>query len=141
MKWVSTLVKIRKDNLDKIERELIKLNYQISKESEKLYKLKEEMKNFSLPFCASGGYLQQYRLQKSYAREVYLNQQNIVDNLYHHQQMLQEKLKEANMEYEQANYINAQYLKEQIKKSKHKEQIFTDELSSQQFYLKNRGKR
>jgi len=134
MKWIDTLIKLRKDSVEAHKRELIKVQSVFNEQEKKMQYLQEEFRNIAISKASNGAMLQQFSLQRSYSMRAIKEQQNLISNLARQLQNSKEALLEANKELEQAKYMKADYLKKQLNRAKQIEQKRLDELASQRFY-------
>jgi len=134
MKWIDTLIKLRKDSVEARKRELIRVQSIYNEQIKKMQYLQEEFRSITIPKASNGAMLQQFSLQRSYSMRAIKEQHNLISNLEQQLQNLKEALLEANKELEQAKYIKADYVKKQLHRAKQIEQKRLDELASQRFY-------
>lgn len=135
MKWIDTLIKLRKDSVDLRERELMKVQSNYNEQEKILHNLHNEFLAIKMPQISSGGMLRQFSLQRDYSMRAIKEQQILLQNLKQYLQSLRESLLQANKELEQAKYIKADFVKKELHKMKQKEQKILDELASQRFYI------
>jgi|GEM_PF-3543735 len=134
MKWIDTLIKLRKDSVEARKRELIQVQSIYNEQIKKMQYLQEEFRNIAIPKANNGAMLQQFSLQRSYSMRAIKEQQNLISNLEQQLRNLKEALLEANKELEQVEYIKADYVKKKLHRAKQIEQKRLDELASQRFY-------
>lgn len=137
MKWIETLLQLRKDSADSIEKELVQAQAVLNSEQSILWQLKKEFDSIVLPKQSTGMVMQQITLQRNYHAKSLQMQMEKVQRIGKKVKILQESLLEANKEYEQAKYIKADYVKKQMQAQKKQEQKRIDELASQRFYLEH----
>ena len=135
MKWIDTLIKLRKESVDAFEKELMKVQSIYNAEEKKMQLLQEQLRGIKMPQASSGARLKQFSLQRNYANQAIKEQNILLENISEHLQSVRESLLEANKELEQAKFIKADYVKKELYKAKQKEQKMLDELASQKFYL------
>lgn len=138
MKWIDTLIKLRKDSVDSIERELVKVQANLNAQETILKSLIGDFQSIVMPTQSTGAVLKQFSIQREYATQAIKAQEIYVQNLIVVVQDYQNRLLEANKELEQAKYIKADYVKKELFKAKQKEQKVIDELASQRFYENNK---
>jgi flagellar export protein FliJ len=141
VKWIDTLIKLRKDSVEGIERELVKLQSNINIQNITLVRLNGEFRSVEIPQQANGAMLQQISMQRSFAMSAIKEQEMLLQKLEKKAQELTDRLLEANKELEQAKYIKADYVQKAMQKAKQKEQKIVDELASQRFFIKRQGVR
>jgi len=139
VKWIDTLIKLRKDSVEGIERELVKLQSTINIQTIALARLNSDFRSVEIPQQANGAMLQQISMQRSFAMSAIKEQELLLQKLQKKAQELTDRLLEANKELEQAKYIKADYVQKAMQQAKQKEQKVVDELASQRFFIKHRG--
>ncbi len=138
MKWIETLVKIRKESVDSLEREVALHNARLSRAQSVLSTLREDYRHIQIPQSSNGAMLGQVSLQRKFAQNAIKEQEQKLFALQQKLAHAKEALQEANKELEQAKFIEADHVKKELQQQKRREQRFLDEISSQRFYINQR---
>ncbi|EDM23189.1 flagellar export protein FliJ [Caminibacter mediatlanticus] len=124
-----SVVKIKKQKVDKIERNIQKINSSIKMLQMKIEELRKSFNSLSLPSSGNFATLQQISLQKNtFLSEIksYENQIKILEN---RKSELIKELKKANIEYEKMKYLQNEEIKKKIKNIRLKESKEMDEIA------------
>ncbi|QCT93929.1 hypothetical protein FE773_01650 [Caminibacter mediatlanticus TB-2] len=124
-----SVVKIKKQKVDKIERNIQKINSSIKMLKMKIEELRKSFNSLSLPSSGNFATLQQISLQKNtFLSEIksYENQIKILEN---RKSELIKELKKANIEYEKMKYLQNEEIKKKIKNIRLKESKEMDEIA------------
>ncbi|MGM0532925.1 MAG: flagellar export protein FliJ [Campylobacterota bacterium] len=135
MQWLETLLKLRKDTLQSIEKELSLLQSEKNRQESNYNRLRQDALALQLPQKSSGAMISWISMQKRYATQALQAQQQKLAQVHKRIEQTKQRYLEANQEYEQAKYLKADYVKKRAYVQKQKDQKFLDELSSQRFYL------
>ncbi len=124
-----SIVKIKKNELKKTENDLIKVNSAIQLINEKINELQIKFNSFSLPDKGSFKEIYQIKSVQSALRGEIENYKNQLNMLNKRKELIFQKYKDANIEYEKMKYLQTMEIKKQIKKQKQKENIQMDEIA------------
>ena len=138
MKWIDTLVQLRKEKVDSIEKDLMNLQSMQTSAQATLSRYIQDFNEIVMPQASNGAMLQQLTMQRGFATAAIKEQKEQLRVIDEKLEAMQNVLLEANKELEQAKYIKADYVKKELYKAKQKEQKRLDELASQRFYLTHR---
>jgi len=128
------LVKLRKQQFEQTEQDLMSANALVLKLEQEKLKLQQESSDIVLPATGQGGQLVALMAQKEAMKnaiEVCKTQIKAAKQAKQEKEML---LKRANVAYEQAKAIEAYYVKKEIEKKKRDIQNSLDEIASQRFW-------
>jgi flagellar biosynthesis chaperone FliJ len=125
----STVVKVKKQVVEKIERDIQKINSSILKVKQQM----EEIQNilFSLTPPQNGNFFlfSQIKTQQNMLRIEIEKLNNQILFLENRKNELMNELKKSNIEYEKMKYLETQEIKKLLKKAKLKESKEMDELA------------
>ena len=124
-----SIVKVKKNEVEKIERNINKLNSSIKMLEDKIITLNNKLSSFTFPKNGNFSEFNQYKiLQNSLIEEIenFKNQLNILNN---RKKELFQEYKKANIEYEKMKYLQNEEIKRVLKKKKKKEQLEMDEIA------------
>ena len=124
-----SIVKIKKNEIEKIERNIQKINASIRMLEDKILALNNKLSSFSFPKNGSFSEFNQYKMMQSSLIEEINNLKNQILILENRKKELLEEYKKANIEYEKMKYLQAEEIKKRLKKQKQKEQIEMDEIA------------
>ena len=124
-----SIVKIKKNELKKTENDLIKVNSAIQLINEKINELQIKFNSFSLPDKGSFKEIYQIKSVQSALRGEIENYKNQLNMLNKRKELIFQKYKDANIEYEKMKYLQTMEIKKQLKKQKQKENIQMDEIA------------
>jgi len=123
------IVKIRKQEVDKIKRDIQKINSALKEIENKVLKLKKELFSFSLPKSGSFSQIIQSREIQNAIKNEIDNLSSQINMLNSRKKALLEELKKAEIEYEKMKYLQAQEIKKMIKRQRLKEAKEIDEIA------------
>jgi flagellar export protein FliJ len=124
-----SIVKLKKSKVDELNNELAKLNNQILKAKEELDILENELKSFEYPKNGNFGLISQFKmLQNAKINEINQKKEQI-QFLNNQKNILVQRVKEANLEYEKMKYLQAKEIEKIVKKIKQKEAKEMDEIA------------
>lgn len=124
-----SIVKIKKNELKKIEKDLIKVNNAIKLISNKIRELQIKFNSFSFPDKGNFKEIYQIKSMQSAIRDEIENYKNQLNMLNERKDLLSAKYKDANIDYEKMRYLQTTEIKKQLKKQKQKENIQMDEIA------------
>ena len=124
-----SVVKVKKQAVDNIERNIQKVNASINELKYKIKELNETLLSFSLPKEGSFALLNQIKHQQHILREEIEKLKNQIIILENRKKELLNELKKANIEYEKMKYLQAEEIKKIIKEKKLKEARDMDEIA------------
>ena len=124
-----SLVKLKKLKVDEKERELTKLNNQISVAYEELQNIKKEIENFEYPKEGNFALITQYKMIQNAFFNQLKEKEEFINFLKMEKENLQLQLKELNLEYEKMKYLQGEEIKKYVKKLKEKEAKDMDEIA------------
>lgn len=124
-----SIVKIKKNELKKIEKDLIKVNNAIKLISNKIRELQIKFNAFSIPDKGSFKEIYQIKSMQSAIRDEIENYKSQLNMLNERKDLLSAKYKDANIDYEKMKYLQTEEIKKQLKKQKQKENIQMDEIA------------
>lgn len=132
-----SILKIKKNILDKVEQELIKINNAISiKESEISY-LKEQLHAMKAPNVSVYRELLAFKDATFAHQEEIIQEQNMLEMMYASKIDINKRYKEAMIEYEKINYLHLEELKLKLDRLNKEEQKFIDEVGGILYHLKD----
>ena len=124
-----SIVKIKKNEVEKIERNIQKINSSIAMLNHKIEELKNRLSSFSYPHSGNFSQFNQYKIMQNTLIEEIVGFENQVKILEGRKKDLLEEYKKANIEYEKMKYLQTEEIKKILKKLKQKEQIEMDEIA------------
>ena len=124
-----SLVKLKKLKVEEKERELTKLNNQISIAYEELQNIKKEIENFEYPKEGNFALITQFKMIQNAFFNQLKEKEEFINSLKIEKENLQLQLKELNLEYEKMKYLQGEEIKKYIKKLKEKEAKDMDEIA------------
>ena len=124
-----SIVKIKKNEIEKIERNIQKINSSINMLKEKIEDLNKKLSSFSFPKHGSFSEFNQYKMLENALIEEINNLKNQITILENRKKEILEEYKKAHIEYEKMKYLQSEEIKKILKKQKQKEQIDMDEIA------------
>ncbi len=124
-----SLVKLKKLKVDEKERELTKLNNQLSIVYDELQTIKKEIENFEYPKEGNFALITQFKMMQNAIFNQLKEKEEFINFLEQQKQNLQFQLKELNLEYEKMKYLQGEEIKKYVKKLKEKEAKEMDEIA------------
>ena len=124
-----SVVKIKKQKVDKIERNIQKINSSIKMLQMKIEELRKSFNSLSLPSSGNFATLQQISLQKNIFLSEIKSYENQIKILENRKSELIKELKKANIEYEKMKYLQNEEIKKKIKNIRLKESKEMDEIA------------
>jgi flagellar export protein FliJ len=124
-----SIVKLKKSKVNELENELAKLNNKILIVTNELHLLQNELKSFEYPKNGSFGLITQFKmLQNAKINEINQKKEQI-KFLENQKNILLQRLKEANLEFEKMKYLQAKEIEKIVKKIKKAEEKHMDEIA------------
>jgi len=124
-----SVVKLRKNEIEKVQRDLQKLNGSIKNLQNKIENLYTKFSSFSIPQNGSFKEFQQIKTLQDAIKMEIDNLKNQIITLENRKQELLEEYKKANIEYEKIKYLQKLEIEKQKKKLKQKESLQMDEIA------------
>ena len=124
-----SLVKLKKLKVDEKERELIKLNNQISQAYEEMFKIQNEIDSFEYPKEGNFSLITQFKIMQNALFNQLKEKQEYIIFLENQKEILSNQLKELSLEYEKMKYLQGQEIKKYLEKLKHKEAKEMDDIA------------
>jgi len=124
-----SIVKIKKNELKKIENDLIKVNSAINLINEKIEELNKNLSLMSLPKAGNFREIYQIKSMQGIVRKEIENYKNQLNMLNERKNLLTQKHKQANIDYEKMKYLQTVEIKKALKKEKLQEQMQMDEIA------------
>jgi len=125
----SDILKIKKQTVEKIERNIQKINASIQMLKNKINFLNNELSSFSFPQEGDFRKFQQVKLMQENLINEIKNFENQIKILENRKNELMEELKKANIEYEKIKYLHELEIQKILKKQKQKENQEMDEIA------------
>jgi flagellar biosynthesis chaperone FliJ len=125
----SAVVKVKKQAVDKLQRDIQKINVSILDLKNKIESLEKILISLTPPQNGNFSVFSQIRTQQNMLRDEIKKFENQIMVLENRKNELMNELKKANIEYEKMKYIEAQEIKKLIKQNKLKESRDMDELA------------
>jgi len=124
-----SIVKLKKMEVDKIQREIVKQNSLIVKAEKELESLKEELNSIQYPKSGNFSLITQMKtLQNALLQQIKLKNDEI-QFLRNQKNLLSGQLKEKELEYEKMKYLQGEEIKKIVKKIKKEEEKSMDEIA------------
>ncbi len=128
-----TIVKVKKQKLDEVNRKIGKLDAQIYQIELMIDEIQKNIDNFRHPNKGEFAIFRQFRdLVEKYFRELSFNKEKL-KALKNQKKIVIEELKEANMELEKMKFLQGEEIKKQILRLKKIENKQMDEIASMLF--------
>ena len=124
-----SVVKLKKQTLDNIERNLQKINASIQNLNARIEELNNTLLSFTFPKEGNFALLNQIKHQQHIIRDEIMNIKNQILVLEGRKKELLDELKKANIEYEKMKYLQAEEIKKILKEKKLKEARDMDEIA------------
>jgi flagellar biosynthesis chaperone FliJ len=125
----SPVVKIKKQEVEKIERDIQKINSSILQVKNQMEELQNILFSLTLPQNGNFSLFSQIKIQQNMLRTEIEKLNNQILFLENRKNELMEELKKANIEYEKIKYLETQEIKKMLKKAKLKESNEMDEIA------------
>ncbi len=132
-----SIVKIKKNEADKIEKNIQKVNFSINDLKIKISFFNKKLQTFSFPLKGTFNELKQIKIMQENLINEIKNFENQIKFLENRKKELLEFFKEANIEYEKMKYLQKTEIKKQLKEAGKKESLEMDEIA---ILLNNRKK-
>jgi len=124
-----SIVKVKKQEVDRIERDIRKIDSAISEIEKRKNMLEEEIKKFKIPKDGSFFLLNQIKTQQSLLRSEIQELTSQIAMLNSRKRDLLEALKEANIEYEKMKYLKAKEIEKKLREERIKDAQLMDEIA------------
>ena len=124
-----SVVKVKKQKVDTIERNLQKINASIQNLNTKIEELTKTLLSYTFPKEGNFALLNQIKHQQHIIRDEIDNLKNQVLVLEGRKKELLEELKIANIDYEKMKYLQAEEIKKTVKEKRLKESRDMDEIA------------
>lgn len=134
----TSIVKVRKQQMDKVETLLAKARFQKSELEQKLALTCKEIKETEVPSSGSISLMNLFREKLDILRKEKIRLDKQVEVKTNEVNQLQDKYKKAHIEHEKIKYLENQDFKEWLDKIKKEEQLDMDEISNMLFVNKGR---
>ncbi len=128
------LVKLRKQQFDRAERELAAANARLQKLVRRKEALREELKHLQAPESGSGGSLRQLLMQRRTLQGVIASLEPQIEAALFERADKEQALKTAHIRWEQAKSLEADALKKVLEKMRRQERSRLDEIASGQYW-------
>jgi flagellar biosynthesis chaperone FliJ len=125
----SAVIKVRKQKVEKIERDIQRINSSILKVKQQIEDLQNILFSLIPPFKGNFSLFSQIKTQQKMLREEIEKLNNQILFLENRKKELLDELKKANIEYEKMKYLEMQEIKKLIKQQKLKEARDMDEIA------------
>jgi len=125
----SDILKVKKQVVEKIERNIQKINASINNLKVKINNLENALFSFSTPKEGNFSIFSQIKVQQSLLRDEIENLKNQMVILENRKNELMEELKKANIEYEKIKYLHELEVQKMIKEKRLKENREMDEIA------------
>jgi len=125
----SDILKVKKQAVEKIERDIQKINTSIKKLELKIENLNKTLFSLTPPKKGNFSVFSQLKSQQNLIREEIEKLKNQIIILKNRKNELMEELKKANIEYEKIRYLEGLEIKKIIKEKKLKEDRYMDEIA------------
>ena len=135
------LVKLRKQQLEQAEQDLISANALILKLEQKKAKLEQQASNITIPTTGKGSQLIAFMTQKEVIKKEIEICKTQIEAAKRAKNEKEIALRKLNIVYGQAKAIEAHYVKQKLSKEKRNIQNSLDEIASQRFWRDRVGLR
>jgi flagellar biosynthesis chaperone FliJ len=125
----SAVVKIKKQVVEKIERDIQKINSSILKVKQQIEEIQNILYSLTPPQNGNFPLFSQIKTQQNMLRSEIEKLNSQILFLENRKNELMNELKKSNIEYEKMKYLETQEIKKMLKKSKLKESREMDELA------------
>ncbi len=129
----SPLIKLKKDAMDTAERNLQQANQTLRLAEQSLDEAYDELNNATIPPVGTMTEFKNSRLLIEGQRQIIQEKKNWVANASDQVEKAKVVLKKAMVDYEKFKYLEAQQIKEELKKAKRREQRDLDEIAVQTY--------
>jgi len=125
----SDILKVKKQAIEKIERDIQKINASINNLKVKMNNLENALFSLSTPKEGSFSLFSQIKTQQNLLRDEIKNLNNQIVILENRRNELMEELKKANIEYEKIKYLENLEIQKMVKEKRLKESRDMDEIA------------
>ncbi|GEM_PF-1437040 len=137
LKNYRSLTKLRKQEKQRVEMALMEINSKIENLRSEKESLRAQERSLSLPRSGEGARVLALLSQKSSIKAAIKRVQAQIDALLPVKEELQERLKAANIAFEQAKSMESKVVEDIMKSESRRAQSMLDEIASQQFWRLN----
>ncbi len=137
LKNYRSLTKLRKQEKQRVEMALMEINSKIENLRSEKESLRAQERSLSLPRSGEGARVLALLSQKGTIKAAIKRVQAQIDALLPVKEELQERLKAANIAFEQAKSMESKVVEDIIKSESRRAQSMLDEIASQQFWRLN----
>jgi len=137
LKNYRSLTKLRKQEKQRVEMALMEINTKIENLRSEKESLRAQERSLSLPRSGEGARVLALLSQKGTIKAAIKRVQAQIDALLPVKEELQERLKAANIAFEQAKSMESKVVEDIMKSEAKKAQGMLDEIASQQFWRLN----
>ncbi len=124
-----SIVKIKKNDVERIEKNIQKINSSINMLQNRIKELNLKLFSFSFPKNGNFSEFNQYKIMQNSLIDEINNFKNQIAILENRKKEILEEYKKAHIEYEKMKYLQSEEIKKILKKQKQKEQIDMDEIA------------
>ena len=132
-----SILKIKKNIVDKIEQELININNAITLKENEIVLLKEQLHAMKVPNVSVYHELLAFKDATLAFQEEIIQEQNLLEMMYSSKIDINKRYKAAMVEYEKINYLHLEELKTKLDRANKEEQKFIDEVGGILHHLKD----
>jgi flagellar biosynthesis chaperone FliJ len=132
------LVKLKKLEVDKVSREIVKQNGKIAKATEELEKLEKEFREMEYPKSGNFSLITQFKIIQNALLEQINSKKEEIKFLEGQKKILSAQLKDKEIEYEKMKYLQGEEIKKIIQKMKKEEAKNMDEIALMLFKGQNK---
>ena len=137
LKNYRSLTKLRKQEKQRVEMALMEINSKIENLRSEKESLRVQERSLSLPRSGEGVRVLALLSQKGTIKAAIMRVQTQIDALLPVKEELQERLKAANIAFEQAKSMESKVVEDIMKSESRRVQSMLDEIASQQFWRLN----
>ncbi len=130
-----SILKIKKNILDRIEQELININNYITIKENEIVSLKEQLCAMKVPNVSVYRELLAFKDSTLAFQEEIVQEQNLLEIMYSSRIDINNRYKAAMIEFEKINYLHLEELKLKLDKLNKEEQKFIDEIGGILYHL------
>jgi len=124
-----SIVKLKKLEVDKVQRELIKQNAKIEKLNQELQNLIDELNSIEYPKNGNFSIITQIKMLQNLLLNQIKEKKNEIEIAKNQKKLLQGQLKDKELEYEKMKYLQNEEIKKYLNKLKKEEAKNMDEIA------------
>ncbi|RUM55711.1 MAG: hypothetical protein DSY40_03530 [Nautilia sp.] len=124
-----SIVKLKKLEVDKVQRELIKQNAKIEKLNQELQNLIDELNSIEYPKNGNFSIITQIKMLQNLLLNQIKEKKNEIEIAKNQKKLLQGQLKDKELEYEKMKYLQNEEIKKYLNKLKKEEVKNMDEIA------------